>query len=404
MKRVVFVVSALLVSALACSAPAESGSAVTATAPAAAVALSQPTGSEAPTSGARHVILQNKDLSLAVFGLDGQSTLFGKAPLRLSGGQYEEYGVAGSKLYAMSSYNTPSNPPQVYAIDASGAQVLPLNPKMPQGFAAWIGSGQQTARVAWGEVDYEQPTAPPPGSDATAVGFPPADGRIMIADVTATGAKPAYQIVSNEGRYPSPLHWTPDGQHLFYSMEPSGIGGYIPFGGRSSLYDLDVSTGQSTEVIPFDNSTFLCLEELSPDLSMISSHCEKQVSIISLASKAKTVIALPDGVPASEVGFEGSVHFSPDGKRVAFAMLGTDPQNQQGWVAVTDDLSGTSRLIATSQPKNWYSVIGWLDDSHLLAETNNTNGDGWETIQVLSLDGTAPRDLATESDFVAFVP
>jgi len=314
--------------------------------------------------------------------------------------------VASGKLYAMSGYSTPDKPVQFYAIDSSATQPLPIQPHMPQGFAVWTGLDQQPARVAWGEVDYLPitPTAQPNGATPVPA-FPPTNGRIMVADVTASAGKVAYQTISNQGLYLAPMRWTPDGQHLFYSMEPSGLGGYILFGGHSSLYNLDYSTGQPTELIPFDQQhTTICLDDLSPDFSLVSSHCDRQISVINLQTKQKTVINPPAGVSADQIGQEGDAMFSPDGKRIAFGMAHADPENEQGFVAVADDLSGASRLVATSPVKTWYSVLGWLDDSHILLAEHAINGDNWDSIQLVGLDGAPPHDLAKESNFVAFAP
>lgn len=399
---------ALALAALACTAPAASnGSGGPTAAPTALPATAQPTSapSAIPAPALHHVIVQNKDLSLSTYGLDGQSTPFGKIDFQLGAGQYAEYGVASGKLVAMSGYSTPDKPVQFYAIDSSGAQPLAAQPHLPQGFAVWTGLDQQPARVAWGEVDYLPIPTAQPGGATPAPAFPPTNGRLMVADVTATTAKVAYQTVSNQGLYLSPIRWTPDGQHLFYSLEPSGLGGYILFGGHSSLYNLDVASGQSTELITFDQQhTTICLDDLSPDFTLISSHCDRQITVINLQTQQKTVIKPPDGFPADQIGQEGDAMFSPDGKRVAYAMAHADPENEQGWVAVTDDLSGPSHLVATSPAKTWYSVLGWLDDSHILLAEHAINGDNWDTIQVVGLDGAPPRDLAKDSNFVAFAP
>lgn len=396
---------ALALAALACSAPSASDSPTTAPTTPAATPESTSTPAIPPAPALHHVILQNKDLSLSTFGVDGQSVPFGRADFRLGAGSYADFAVAGTKLYAMSGYDTPDKPPRFYVIDSSGAQPLPLKPSQPQGFAAWPGSDQQPARLAWGEADWQNPTVLPTQPDAAEAPFPTIATRLLSADVTAANGRIIYQATSDKGLYLAPMRWSPDGRHLFYSMEPTGLGGYILFGGRSSLYDLDDTTGQSTELIPFSpESGAICLDGLSLDFTLIGSHCDKQISVINLQTRARTVISPPAGVPLDQIGQEGNVTFSPDGRRVAFAMAHGDPENEQGWVAVTDDLSGSSRLVATSPARSYYNVLGWLDETHLLLAMGSVSGDSWFTIQILTLDGTPPRDFAPESQFVTFAP
>ena len=229
--------------------------------------------------------------------------------------------------------------------------------------------------------------------------------RLMIADVNAASGKAVYQTASNQGLYVVPFCWAPDGKHLFYSMEPSGLGGYILFGGHSSLFILDIASGQSTELIPFDaQHTTICLDDLSPDQTLISSHCDKTISVVNLGTKQKTVINLPKDVPAGDVGVVGDARFSPDGKRLAFSIARGEPDNEQGWLAVTDDLSGSSRLLAKSPAGAFYSLMGWLDNTHLIVEGHNLTGGGVDSIQILATDGSQPHDLGQGSTFVAFVP
>jgi tricorn protease-like protein len=76
--------------------------------------------------------------------------------------------------------------------------------------------------------------------------------------------------------------------------------------------------------------------------------------------------------PADVTGFSlvGSARFSPDLTRVAFALAKRDPENEQGWVAVSEGLSGGSKLIVTSQPGEYFTIAGWLNTDTLLLQSN----------------------------------
>ncbi len=64
----------------------------------------------------------------------------------------------------------------------------------------------------------------------------------------------------------------------------------------------------------------------------------------------------------------GSAKFSPDGSQVAFGLARGDPQNEMGWVAVSDGLSGPSRVILESPAGGYFSVVSWLNSSTLLLQ------------------------------------
>jgi tricorn protease-like protein len=76
--------------------------------------------------------------------------------------------------------------------------------------------------------------------------------------------------------------------------------------------------------------------------------------------------------PADVGGFGqmGSARFSPDASRVAFALARGDSSNEQGWVAVSDGLSGGSRVVATSEPGRFFTVVAWLNQNVLLLQSN----------------------------------
>ena len=124
--------------------------------------------------------------------------------------------------------------------------------------SAWWPNVQ--ARLAWGT----QPINGAPSSLQTSA----LDGSQLETLVTqAAGSNLPIQLVA--------LAWSADGQTLYFSKEPVGIGGYIPFSGASSLYQIDIGTKKVTELIPFNVSTrsFGCLDALSGDYRFVADHC-----------------------------------------------------------------------------------------------------------------------------------
>jgi WD40 repeat protein len=333
------------------------------------------------------VLVETKDLNLEIVGEDGHITPFARAGVQLASGPNNRAQLVDQKLYAISDPSATS-PSRAYEIDASGAQPLAVVAQPPQGLAVWPGSGTQPARIAWGEVDFQQSPVPT---------------RLMIAPLGTTSGTAVYQTTSTEGLFVVPLRWAPDGKHLYFSMEPSGLGGYILFGGRSSLYSLDVGSGATTEIIPVDlRHSAICLDDLSPDNTLIARHCDGEISVTNLQSGQRTKVNLPKELTPDMVSQRGDVRFSPDGTRLAFAMAKGDSNNEQGWVGVTDDLTGSSRLVATAPKGSYYSVLGWFDANTLLVEVHDLN-QNLNNLQLLALDGSQPREFATDSIFITFV-
>jgi hypothetical protein len=199
--------------------------------------------------------------------------------------------------------------------------------------------------------------------------------------------------------------WSQDGQALYYSTEPYGIGGYILFGGASSLYRVNVHDNSVQEVIPFGTSggKMLCIDELSSDERLTADHCAQTSIAIRDLSSGQTTMIQP---PADVSGFQviGSARFNPDATRVAYALAKRNPDAEQGWVAVSDGLSGASRLIATSQPGEYFTVVGWVNPDTLLLQSNAVQCDPACTnaVWTVGIDGSSLTKI-TDGTFLTLV-
>ncbi len=88
--------------------------------------------------------------------------------------------------------------------------------------------------------------------------------------------------------------WARDGQSLFFSTEPYGIGGYILFSGASSLYRVSLNDRSIQEVIPFkpDGRKMICIDELSSDERLVADHCAKTtITLQNLSNGQQTTIS-----------------------------------------------------------------------------------------------------------------
>jgi tricorn protease-like protein len=100
----------------------------------------------------------------------------------------------------------------------------------------------------------------------------------------------------------------------------------------------------------------------------------------------------------------GSAAFSPDSRRVAYALARGEASNEQGWLVVSDGVSGGSRLIGQSQPQAYFSVLGWLDSGTILVQSLSTAGPVQTgAIWLARADGGGLTKLA-DGTFMALLP
>jgi tricorn protease-like protein len=94
----------------------------------------------------------------------------------------------------------------------------------------------------------------------------------------------------------------------------------------------------------------------------------------------------------------GSARFSPAGDRVAFALAKSDPNDEQGWVAVGDSTTGIAQLVLTSDTGSYYSVLGWLDDQTLLVQSYSIGDpNGVNQVLTVTADGSVMTKVADGS-------
>jgi hypothetical protein len=300
-------------------------------------------------------------------------------------------GSVGDTVYVLDF----KDQPKAQVVDASGTRTLDFVQKPDYGLAVWPGNGSAKPRLAWA---------------TTPAGQPPATSQLWVADVdgsnvtavlteTITTDQPPYQLVAQR--------WSADGQSLYFSREPVGIGGYIPFNGASSLYRYSLADKSVTELIPFNakSGKFLCLDDLSADASLALGTCvnPQAISVRGVSSKSPDLAIQP---PVDATGFRllGGARFSPDASRVAFGLAKGDPSGEQGWVAVSDSLSGTAKLVTTSPAGHYYTVVAWLNPTTLLLQDNSLtcNPVCANSVWTVFTDGTKLAKL-TDGTFLTLV-
>ena len=185
---------------------------------------------------------------------------------------------------------------------------------------------------------------------------------------------------------------------MYFSQEPVGLGGYIPFAGASSLFKVDISTKEVSQIIPTpaSSSTVACIDAISGDYQFSADHCTQNVITVRDLHGGGTATITP---PAEVIDYRllGSARFSPAGDRVAFALAKGNPDVERGWVAVGSSGGGESKLVLAGDKPGYYSVIGWLDDQTLLLQFSTADVNNHNQIFSVNVDGSNLTKLADGS-------
>jgi hypothetical protein len=278
------------------------------------------------------------------------------------------------------------------AINASSSHDLSFIENPTYGLAIWRGGLGVSPLLAWGTQLSSSATA-----SNLQISAP--DGSLLETLLTVeSGNTPgALQLVAEL--------WSADGQSLYFSKEPVGIGGYILFAGASNLYKIDLKTKAITEIIPQVASTApqACLDAISGDYRFVADHCTQGViTIRDLQAGGTTSIKAPSDAGGFRV--MGSARFSPAGDLVAFALAKGDPSNEQGWVAVGPRSGGEGKIVFAGEAGSYYTVLGWLDDQTLLVQSNLIvcNPTCENQLFTVGVDGTNLTKVA-DGSFLAII-
>ena len=300
-------------------------------------------------------------------------------------------GAVGDTAYLV---NLAAYPLEVIRLDESGTQPIAVSELPSYALAVWPGTGSAPARLAFS-------TSPTFDNPQTKVFSAALDGSDLIQVLidTQTQGSPPFQFM--------PQRWSLDGQALYFSREPYGIGGYIPFNGASSLFRYDFATDSVTQLVAFDlAANMLCLGDLDLRYRRAVGNCTSPavITVYDVSGTGPDTTITPPA-EAGEFGLLGTAHLSPEGGRVAFALARGDPENEQGAIAVADSLSGAARLVLTSEPGAYYTLAGWLDDSTLLLQQQTMICADVcpPSLWTVGVDGSSLTKLA-DGTFVAFAP
>jgi len=333
------------------------------------------------------VVVQSPDGVIQYVGLDGTSAvLVADAPASLRPAGFDGVPMTDGPMVYIRQWaggfhvlDTPTGhlfPLDFIPPDSSPLAVRPLTDGLlPDG---------QSISLAWGEFSATQPP-----SARLYLAAPEGSHNAEVLKATYSISDPSTQFV--------PWRWRPDGR-LYFTKEPvDGKGGFRPFTSAANLWVFDPESGSSTELVSGDvTGGQLCLDAIAPDDRLMAHHCHQgQITLLDLETGAVTAVSLP-GLATGDA-LPGTVRFSPDGSRIAYAVmtggLGMTEQTR-GYVAVSDSLSSGSQIVVMSELGQWFSVAAWLSGDWLVLQSHYAGPDGWPGVWTVRTDGSGFGKLA----------
>ncbi len=261
------------------------------------------------------------------------------------------------------------------------------------GLAVWPGDGNNPPMLAWATRNIG-------GDQSSTIKISTVDGTHFETLLTQPAANPAVMMVAE--------FWSPDGQWLYYSKEPVGLGGFILFSGGSSLYKINIATKEIVDVLPsaLTDGPAGCMDSISPDFQYVAEHCSQNyIRLRYLNSGGTATYKLPAEINGGFL-LAGSARFSPDGSQLAYAVTKGLQEEVQGWVVVSKTDIDTSRSIITGQVGSYYNVVGWLDERTLLVQSTNVRECAplcKSELWTMRADGSEPEKVA-DGSFLAMIP
>lgn len=300
-------------------------------------------------------------------------------------------GVGDAQVLGNTAYYYNKDTQQIYT-NAIGGSPAPLA-FIPAGVSLSFVVSPDGSKIAWAFDDWDT-TNNAPFSQMWVANMDGSGAR-MLAQIAAPGNEQFFVLM--------PYRWVDD--HTFlYTLNITGIGGYILFWGFASLYRIDINTGISTVLV--GDNYFISLSEVSPGEGMYFTTGEPSGSSGARVNKIRMMgstdaIVLPD---LPDQGQSGSARFSPSGMWVAYAVARAEMDNERGQVAVVPVDGSAAPLVVADFEGGIFHVAGWMDENTLLiVKTDFTLGYSDNTsIWKVNRDGTGLTMLTT-GDFVGFM-
>jgi len=198
-------------------------------------------------------------------------------------------------------------------------------------------------------------------------------------------------VPADQNRFAVPIEFSPDGQQLYYTLQPNGVGGsWIAFNGRyDNLYTIPVAGGQPLELFRCPAGSLLCLGDFRAEgeelLVAYTDPAGKTINVVTAAGQQINQFAF------LEADFLGYPVFGPAGELAFYsADIGEHadgfPIPQPGTIhLVQPPYDGPPRPVKSDD--SVATLIDWLDTERLVYNSVDPGGN-WGTV-VTNLAGEA---------------
>jgi hypothetical protein len=207
--------------------------------------------------------------------------------------------------------------------------------------------------------------------------------------VSHASGSPSYTLV--DGWFPmalgytvaEPLFWSYDGNRFYYTNRANADGCALLYNG-SDLHQVDLATGETTELLPADTTTKL---GLAPDEEHVAYLAigEPTLIIHNFASGESTPFNLSSLMKDAQVG---AFVWSPESDAIVFAVAHKPCMG--GWAEATSiyklDAADMSLTLHLEADNRLLVPVAWLTDNFVLVE----NQAGEEFILDLATDQILP--------------
>lgn len=144
---------------------------------------------------------------------------------------------------------------------------------------------------------------------------------------------------------------------VYFNTCDTGFGGYIFYAFcYGPTYRFDRTTNAITKLLNAGQ-----IFDVSPNEDMFvwvesGDKSANQFKIRTIATGKDQIITAP-----SKYGQYGDAKFSPDAKKIAYAAMIGDPENEKGSVLIADLVTGKTTYVVQDKVDAIYTVIGWKD-------------------------------------------
>lgn len=142
--------------------------------------------------------------------------------------------------------------------------------------------------------------------------------------------------------------------YAYLALEPTGLGGYIPFGGTPELFRVNLEepdfqtlifSGRVTDIAD-DDSALVYFSDVLPQISVM----DLSQALYPNGSNVRSF------VPEESFNYAGDALFSPDGTELAYVAL-EGPDNERSRVYIVDLATGTQTEFLTQVGR--VVLTGW---------------------------------------------